>query len=99
MPVGVHGHDNRGMSKSLLHDLGRQALPAAIHRVDAPGRIEVTQRVQAGVFRVTVGVGELQVTPAGVEGIDRQVAGRLLGADGDGQIEGRCGADKGKRNN
>lgn len=39
------------MAHALLHDFQRKTEPAICRPVDEPGRIEVPQGVQAGVFR------------------------------------------------
>src|SRR5262245_50894551 len=51
VPVGVHRHDDRGVAESLLHDLGGQLEPAVYFPVDAPARLEMPERLQAGVSR------------------------------------------------
>src|ERR1700733_665129 len=57
MAIDVHCHHDRGMSEPLLHDLGRQFLPAVDLPVDAPAGIEVAKRVKA-VFRTPVCRGD-----------------------------------------
>ena len=48
--VSVGRHLDGGMSEPRLHDLERQLKPAVDAAVDAPGRIEMAQAVQAGIL-------------------------------------------------
>jgi hypothetical protein len=44
------------MPEPCLHDFRRQALSSTVERIDAPGRIKVSQRVQASVLRLPLAI-------------------------------------------
>src|SRR5262245_14982762 len=50
MAVHIGRHLDTRMPEAVLHDLEGQPQTAILFAVDAPRRIEVPQRVQAGVF-------------------------------------------------
>jgi hypothetical protein len=49
MSVGIHRHYNRGVTEPLLHDFRRQPKATFLLAIDAPRRIEVPERMQAGI--------------------------------------------------
>src|SRR5262245_37655016 len=50
MTIDVGCHLDRGVAEAGLHDFERQFEPAIDPPVDAPGRIEVPETVEAGIF-------------------------------------------------
>jgi hypothetical protein len=54
--VGVRRHLNRGVAEACLHYLERKLEPAIDAPVDAPGGIEVAEAMEAGIFRLAVGI-------------------------------------------
>ena len=61
--VGVGRHLDGGMSEPRLHHLERQLEPAVDAAVDAPGRIEVAQAVEAGILGAAIAVDHTQPRP------------------------------------